>query len=161
VKTLILGVGNILQKDEGIGVRAVEILQERFEIRDDIRILDGGTMGLDLLPFIEGYDNLLIIDAVKTGGEPGTIVRIEGDDVPRFLSTKLSVHQIGLPDMLSAATMMGIMPEKTCLIGIQPETIESGIELSGSVEKRMEDIINAVLEKLEQWGISSELKKVF
>lgn len=161
MKTLILGVGNILQKDEGIGVRAVEILQERFGIRDDVRIIDGGTMGLDLLPFIEGYDKILIIDAVNTDGKPGTIIRIEGDAVPRFLSTKLSVHQIGLPDMLSAATMMGIMPEEVCLIGIQPETIETGIELSESIERKMEDIITAVLETLEKWGTSPELKKVF
>lgn len=161
MKTLILGVGNILQKDEGIGVRAVEILKDRFDFGDDVSIIDGGTMGLDLLPFIEGNDRILIVDAVNTGEKPGSIVRIGGDEVPRFLSTKLSVHQIGLPDMLSAAVMMGILPKEVCLIGIQPENIETGISLSGSVERRMDDIIVAVLEKLDEWGVRSELKKVF
>jgi len=161
MKTVILGVGNILQKDEGLGVRAVEIIKDRFDLGDDVRIIDGGTMGLDLLPFIEGNDKILIVDAVNTGGKPGTIVRLEGDEVPRFLSTKLSVHQIGLPDMLSAAMLMGIMPEEVCLIGIQPETIGSGTELSESIKHKMEDIITAVVETLEKWGISPELKKVF
>lgn len=161
IKTLVLGVGNILLGDEGIGVHALNEIKQRYSFNPEVEIIDGGTMGLDLLPFIEGRKNLLILDAVNLGKSPGVIQVIEGNNIPKILRTKLSVHQIGLPDMLAAAEIMGIVPEELCLIGIQPETIETGIGLSESVESRMDDIISAVLKKLDEWGIKSEQKRDF
>ena len=99
----ILGIGNILLRDEGIGVHAVNKLKNEYEFPEFVRLIDGGTMGLDLLPFFEGNDKVLIIDAVDFKKEAGTIDIIEGDKIPAFLTSKLSVHQIGLPAMLFVA----------------------------------------------------------
>ncbi len=158
MKIAILGVGNILLRDEGIGVRVVEYIKEKYTFPDSIEIIDGGTMGLDLLPLIEGKNKVLIVDAVNVGKPPGTIVKIAGDDIPEFLSIKLSVHQIGLPDMLSAAKIMGIFPEDICLIGIQPRTVATGLDLSVDMRNRFNSFIEAVLDSLEKWGVKPKEK---
>lgn len=116
-------------------------------------------MGLDLLPFFEGNDKVLIIDAVNFRKEPGTIDIIEGDNIPGFLTSKLSVHQIGLPDMLFAARLMGITPAEMCLIGMQPKSMESGIELSEEINARMETLLERLLQKLKEWGVEVIPKK--
>ncbi len=159
MKIAVLGIGNILLSDEGIGVRVVEAIRERYEFPGSVEIIDGGTMGLDLLPFIEGKDSVLILDAVNIEKPPGTIVKIEGDEIPKFLSMKISVHQIGLPDMLSAAKLMGIMPEEICLIGIQPKNMETGLLLSDDVGDKLDSLIEIAMNKLEEWGIKATLKE--
>lgn len=160
MKTALLGIGNILLSDEGIGVRVVEAIQERYNLPDDLEIIDGGTMGLDLLPFIEHKDRLLIVDAVNIGQPPGTITEIEGDDIPRFLAVKMSVHQIGLPDMLSAAKMMGILPREMCLVGIQPEILKTGLEMSETMTANLDLLIDAVSNRLRAWGIEMKEKEI-
>ncbi len=152
-KIAVLGLGNILLTDEGVGVHAIDALRRAFVFPGNVKLIDGGTMGLDLLPFLEGLDNLLIVDAVNIRKEAGTIVTIEDKDIPSFLSTKLSVHQIGFPDVLSAAKLMGIVPAKMSLIGIQPEKIETGIGLSKAVNERFGALLNTVVEKLQEWGV--------
>jgi hydrogenase maturation protease len=159
MKVAVLGVGNILLKDEGIGVRAVEVLRERYTFPESVELIDGGTMGLDLLPFIEGKERILILDAVNVEKPPGTLVTIEGDDIPKFLSMKLSVHQIGLPDMLSAAKFMDIMPNDLCLIGMQPKTMETGYGLSDDIEDKIDILIERALEKLDEWGVKPVKKE--
>ena len=149
----ILGIGNILLSDEGIGVHAINKLKDEYEFPEYVKLIDGGTMGLDLLPFFEGNDKVLIIDAVNFRKEPGTIDIIEGDKIPAFLTSKLSVHQIGLPDMLFAARLMGITPTEMCLIGIQPKSMESGIDLSEEIKMKMEPLLKRVLQKLKEWGV--------
>jgi hydrogenase maturation protease len=110
-------------------------------------------MGLDLLPFIEGSDRLLIIDAVDFKSPPGTVKVIEGPETLAFLDTKLSVHQIGIPDLLFAASFSGVMPAETCLVGIQPDIIEAGLEMSGRVRENFETLLNTIVDKLRQWGV--------
>jgi hydrogenase maturation protease len=154
IKTAILGIGNILLRDEGVGVHAVRALQERYTFPEDVELIDGGTMGLDLLPFIEDKDRLLIIDAVNfKDTPPGTVRIIEGKDIKAFLDTKLSVHQIGLPDMLFSASLKGTIPPEMCLVGIQPDTIEVGLQMSEKLNERFETLINAILDKLKSWGV--------
>lgn len=160
MKTAILGIGNILLSDEGIGVRVVEAIQERYELPDDVEIIDGGTMGLDLLPFIEHKDRLLIVDAVNIGKPPGTITEIVGEDIPKFLAIKMSVHQIGLPDMLSAAKMMGILPGQMCLVGIQPEILKTGLEMSETMTENLDLLIDTVSDRLRRWGIEMKAKEI-
>ena len=160
MRTAVLGVGNILLSDEGIGVRAIEALTGRYTFSEEMGCIDGGTMGLDLLPFIEGKKRLLIIDAVNASRPPGTIIRIENKDIPKFLGQKLSVHQIGLPEMLSAAALMSILPEEICLIGMQPEKLETGLSLSGVASARFNDLISAVITKLAEWGIEARERPV-
>lgn len=149
----VLGIGNILLRDDGVGVHAIQKLRDEYEFPKSVKLIDGGTKGLDLLPFFEGNDKVLIIDAANFKKEPGTIDTIEGDKIPGFLSSKLSVHQIGLPDMLFAARLMGITPSEMCLIGIQPKSVESGTELSEEIKTRFGPLLDRVLQKLRDWGV--------
>lgn len=160
MKVAVLGVGNILLSDEGLGVRAVEAIRERYDLSGSAELIDGGTMGLDLLPFIEGRDRLLIVDAAELGRPPGTIEIIEGDNVPKFLGMKMSVHQIGLPDMLAAARMMDILPGDICLIGMQTGSLDTGMEFSEAVKDNFSRLIDTVLAKLLEWGVPVR-EKVF
>jgi len=151
-QTLVLGVGNRLMSDEGIGVVVVEQLASHYQISDQVRILDGGTLGLDLVYYLEGVENLLLIDAVQADLEPGGLLRLEGEDVPAFLSMKISPHEIGIPDMLSAARLMGVFPKRIVLLGVQPKCLEIGLLLSDEVERQFETLVSQVLEQLKQWG---------
>ncbi len=153
INTAVLGIGNLLLRDEGVGVHAARALKERYVFADSVEIIDGGTMGLDLLPFIEGRDSLLIIDAMDFGAGPGAIRVIEGEDIKTFLDIKFSVHQIGLPDMLFAASLAGMAPPRICLVGIQPHIIDTGLELSDTIRGRFGVLISVVIEKLASWGL--------
>jgi hydrogenase maturation protease len=153
IKTAVIGIGNLLLRDEGIGVHTIKALRERFVFPGDVELIDGGTMGLDLLPYIEGKDSLLIIDAVDFNAKPGTIKIIEGGDIKPFLDMKFSVHQIGLPDMLFAAEFTGITPRRICLVGIQPDKIETGLELSETLTGKLDELIDTSVNKLKEWGI--------
>lgn len=148
----VLGLGNILLGDEGVGVHAVNTLKCSYELPENVRVIDGGTMGLDLLPFIEGMDKVLVVDAVNFNKEPGSIEVIEDRDIPSFISSKLSIHQIGLPDILLASRLIGTMPPKIALIGIQPKTMETGLEMSDVVSMKLETLLNVIIEKLREWG---------
>lgn len=153
IKTVVLGIGNLLLRDEGVGVHAVRTLRERYAFPEGVEIIDGGTMGLDLLPFIEGRDALLIIDAVDFRAEPGTIRTMDGSGVKAFLDIKFSVHQIGLPDMLFAAALGGYAPPRLSLLGIQPGSIETGLEMSAALMERFDRLIETAVEILRSWGL--------
>jgi hydrogenase maturation protease len=157
--TLILGVGNLILSDEGVGVRVVERLAQTHCLPERVRLLDGGTLGLDLLYYLEGVENLLIVDAVEMGKEPGALLRMEGDQVPSFLSIKMSPHQIGIPDMLFAAKLKGLYPQNVVLWGVQPADLTVGLELSPVVASQLEVLVDKVSEELAQWGIAVERKK--
>jgi hydrogenase maturation protease len=151
-KTLVLGVGNKLMSDEGLGVHAIERLAAGYVIPTEVQILDGGTLGMDLLYYLEGIENLLLIDAVETHQEAGTIIRLEGDEVPAFLSMKISPHQIGVPDMLAAAKFKDLYPKRLVLWGVQPELMEIGLELSPLIESKMDTLVKNMVEDLKAWG---------
>ncbi len=153
MKIAVFGIGNILLSDDGVGVHAINRLRDKYEFPESVRLIDGGTKGLDLLPFFEGNDKVLIIDAANFKKGPGTIDTIEGDRIPAFLSTRLSVHQISLPDMLFAAKLMEVTPSEMCLIGIQPESMGPGTELSEEIKKQVEPLLKKVLQKLKEWGV--------
>jgi hydrogenase maturation protease len=152
-KFTLIGLGNILLRDEGVGVHAVEALRKNFDFPEYVRLLDGGTLGLDLLPFIEGMERILFIDAVDLKKEPGTIAIIEDEDLPSFLAPKLSLHHVGLSDLLFASSFMGIRPSKIALVGIQPEKIEVGLTLSATVTENFEKFLKTILEKLREWDV--------
>jgi len=158
VNIAVFGIGNILLSDDGIGVHAINRLREEYTFPDSVELIDGGTKGLDLLPLFENRDKILIIDAANFRKEPGTIDMIEGDNIPSFLSTKLSVHQIGLPDTLFAAKLMDIIPAEMCLVGIQPKSMETSTELSEEVRNQFEPFVRAILGKLRDWGVEAVRK---
>lgn len=150
---LVLGLGNILLGDEGVGVSVIEEMKRRYTFCPDIDIIDGGTKGLDLLPFLEARDRVLIIDAVDFEKEPGYIGILENKEIPAVLHSRLSVHHIGLGEVLLALDMLGIMPEEICLIGIQPLTLETGIGLSPVLVSKIDVLLRRVIEKLTFWGV--------
>jgi hydrogenase maturation protease len=151
--TLVLGLGNILLSDEGVGARVAQRLQALYHFPDGTRVLEGGTLALDLLPDVEDTDRLLVIDAVDMGAAPGKTVRIEDDEVPVFLSMKVSPHQMGLADILSAARLRGRTPEKLVLWGVQPGVIDAALELSEPVAAQVDVLVDNVLADLGRWGI--------
>lgn len=151
-KTLVLGIGNILLKDEGLGVRAVERLHERYRLPDGVEALDGGVRGMDLLPFLEGVSRLLIVDAVQAGNEPGTLLRLADADIPSYISPKVSPHQEGLADILWAAAATGLTPDEVVLWGMEPAELAVGLELSAAVAARLDALVEKVVEELRDWG---------
>jgi hydrogenase maturation protease len=164
IRTLILGVGNLLLSDEGVGLRVMERLVTTYTLPEEVQVLDGGTLGLDLLYYLEGADgrpveNLLIVDAVEMGEEPGTLLRLEGDEVPSFLSVKISPHQVGIPDMLFAAKLRDIYPRHVVLWGVQPGTLDVGLDLSPLVSAQVDVVVAKVLEELGRWGVSKPCKR--
>ncbi len=140
-------------RDEGIGVRAVKLLAERYEFPPEVQLLDGGTLGLSLLPYVEETDRLLVIDAVHVDGEAGMIVRLEGEEVPACLSVKISPHQMGLADLLAAARLRGCYPGELVLVGVQPGVVDTGLELSPPVAAQLASLVDAALSQLSRWGI--------
>lgn len=148
-KDLILGIGNLLLTDEGIGIHAVQRLFEMPAIGGDVEIVDGGTAGLNLLSYLEGVDRLVIIDAVETGGSPGTLVRLAGNQVPAYMALKVSPHEITLPDFLAAARLRDLYPKEVIIWGMQPGCLEVGIDLSPPLQARLDTLVEHVIREIE------------
>ncbi len=154
----LLGLGNILLQDEGIGVHAVNAIKERYAFSPGVEIIDGGTMGLDLLPFFEDSAKVLIIDAVDFGKPPGTVGIIEGDKIPSALSSKLSVHHIGLSDVLFAAKLKNETQPEVCLVGIQPKSLDVGLDITEEIRVQFDTVIDTAIKKLTDWNIECVLR---
>lgn len=153
----LIGLGNILLSDEGIGVHVTNTIKQRYTFSPGVEIIDGGTMGLDLLPLFEGRDKILIVDAVDFGREPGHIGMIENDDIPSVINSKLSVHHIGLSDVLFASKLMGILPSEICLIGIQPKSLDVGLDMTDEIKEKIEALMNLIIGKLKEWNVKCVL----
>lgn len=152
---LILGIGNVLWADEGFGVRCVEALAETFSLPPNVRLLDGGTQGLYLLPFLEEAEALLVFDAIDYGLPPGTMKVIRDDAVPAFMGAKkMSLHQTGFQDVIATATMMGYRPPEMVLIGCQPVELDDyGGGLRPLISARIPDALTLARSILGEWGI--------
>ena len=148
-ETLVLGLGNILLSDEGVGVRVVERLLEQYDFPEGVRVMDGGTLGLDLLPYVEDASRLLVVDAVQARKPPGSLVRMVGDEIPIFLdASKVSPHQEGLQDLLAVAVLKGYLPDEVVFLGAQIESLGVGLELSAPVAAQVDALAGKVLEEL-------------
>lgn len=150
---LVLGLGNTIMTDDGFGVRAIESLSSRYRFRGEVKLLDGGTLGLDLLPHLEEVESLLIVDALDMRDEPGKVFRIEGEEVPRAFASKLSVHQMGLQDLLAVAELQGHVPKRLVVWGVQPECIEMGTDLTPVVAAALPTVEEGVVAELRNWGV--------
>lgn len=155
MSALILGVGNILLGDEGIGIRVVEELENRFVFPEEVMVLDGGTAGIELLRYLEGRDLLIVIDAMRADLAPGTVFKVEDEDVPKRFMTRISPHQIGLSDLLAASILSDQIPRRMVLFGIEPERLETGIYLTTAVEASVEKLIDATLAELKTAGYAA------
>jgi hydrogenase maturation protease len=155
-KTLVLGIGNILWADEGFGVRALEAFHARFETDESVALLDGGTQGLYLVQFVEACDQLLVFDAIDYGLEPGALRVIRDEAVPRFTGAKkMSLHQTGLQEVLSAADLLGRYPKRLALIGAQPQDLEAwGGPLTAPVRAAIGPACAAARAVLSEWGVA-------
>ncbi len=152
MQILILGLGNILLHDEGIGVRVIERLRTGYTFPDNVMVLDGGTLGLDLLAYLEEATRVIVVDAVNAGKEPGTLVRLVNDEIPAFLGPKVSPHQVGLQDLLALARLRGHFPEEVILWGVQTASLEPGLDLSPKVAAQIEPLALCVIEELARWN---------
>lgn len=150
-KTLILGVGNYLLSDDGLSVHVLERLQEKFQFPETVEIVDGGTCGLDLLQYLEGVENLVIIDAInRRNTPPGTLIRLAGNQVPAYLDLKISPHDIGLPDLLATAKLRDLYPPNVVVFGISPASLELGVELSPIVAEKIDELIEQIISEVFQ-----------
>ena len=153
-KILVLGIGNLLWADEGFGVRCVETLHRDWQLPPQVTLMDGGTQGLYLLPYVQEADCLLVFDAVDYGDPPGTLREVVGDQVPRFMGAKkMSLHQTGFQEVIAAAEFTGRLPRELVLIGVQPEELEDyGGSLRPLVKARIPAALELALKWLRQWG---------
>ncbi len=160
--TLVLGIGNLLWADEGFGVRCVEELNRYFQFPDNVRLMDGGTQGLFLLPWISDVSRLLIFDAIDFGLPPGTLRLIRDGDVPRYMGAKkVSMHQTGFQEVLASAGLISGKPEQLALIGVQPEVLDDyGGGLRPLVRNCIPDALTLACGVLETWGINLRQRPV-
>lgn len=153
---LVLGVGSILMKDEGVGVWAVEELKNRYRFPDNVDLVDGGTSGLDLITYISKRPFVIIIDAIQAGMPPGTVLKVEGEDVPARFRTRISPHQLGISDLLAAAALTDELPGEIVLLGIEPKIIQMGLGLSEEVKTGLDKLLDAVVAELNIRGCFAE-----
>ena len=151
IRVLILGVGNLLLRDEGIGVHVVQALSEE-ELPVDVEVVDAGTSALDVLTRIEPVEKMIVVDAVRGGSAPGTIYRFTPEEVQVESGVEASLHEIGLMDALNAAKMLGSAPKMTVIIGVEPAAIEWGTELSAEVGARIPEVLERVRAELQDHG---------
>jgi hydrogenase maturation protease len=154
MRIVILGIGNVLMTDEGVGVRVVDELQSRFRFPPEIEIVDGGTSGMELLEDLSHLDHLFVVDAVRSGDPPATLTRLENEEVPAFFQTRLSPHQLGLSDVLATLLLMEAYPKHLVLLGCEPKSLETHMGLSPEVEAKVEPLIEAVLKELAAIGVA-------
>jgi hydrogenase maturation protease len=145
-RVVVIGVGNLLLRDEGIGIHVVQALQE-MDLPPDVRIIDGGTSP-DLIACTRAGDKMIIVDAARAGGKPGTVYRFLPGDLAGTDGTPASVHEIGVVENLSLMSLTGNQPGETVIIGIEPAEIGWGIQLSEGLRRRFPDIVRAVLKEI-------------
>jgi hydrogenase maturation protease len=171
-RKIVLGLGNILNRDEGLGIHALQALKTRIiqyayplsrgEIKllnhGELEFLDGGVLGLNLLPWVEEASHLLVLDAVNAHKKPGTLVVLERNEIRLFSGIKLSDHQVTFQEVLGLASFRGQLPENMYLIGIQPLDLSVGVGLSPVVAASIPHVVNRAEAILRAWGFLAEPK---
>lgn len=152
VPVTVLGLGNVLCGDDGLGVSAIAELMRRFEIAPEVRVLDGGTLGLALLPIMQTTRVAILVDAIDDGQPPGSFVHLTGHDVVRRAALRLSVHQIGVADLLDASALVGDGPSELALLGLVPGATELGIGLTPEVTRAMPGLIAELAAEIARHG---------
>ncbi len=142
---LVLGLGNVLCRDDGLGAAAVRLLSLRYLVPDGVTVLDGGTLGLTLLPVLEDARAAILVDAVRGDGPPGSLVRLEDEEVDPVVAERLSVHQVGVADLLSAARWCERCPRPLVLLGLVPESLELGVGRTPRVEEALPGLVERIV----------------
>lgn len=153
MRTVILGIGNTILSDEGVGVHAVGALLTNYDLPAGVEVMDGGTAGMELLEPLSGVNLLVVLDAVKSGRPAGTIVKIIGDEVPVFFRTKISPHQISICDVLASLELIGDKPKEMVLIGVEPDSLELGLEMTPAIAACMSEMVDMAVAELAARGV--------
>ena len=153
LRKMVLGLGNILNRDEGVGVHALRALEAQFGRQADVEFVDGGVLGLNLLPFVEECSHLLILDAVDAGQAPGALVELGRDEIPLYSGVKLSQHQITFQEVLALAKIRDGLPLYLHLVGVQPADLSIGLELSPTVAAALPQAVEHASAILRGWGL--------
>lgn len=151
----ILGVGNILMQDEGFGVRVVEQLLREYTFPDNVQVLDGGTLGMELLRFLIGTDKLILVDAVSGGLPPGSLYQFNHDEVKAYFKEKVSMHELGIQDVLAVMEVLEKPAKEIRILGVQPLTIDIGLEMTPIVTGNVENVIEKLLLILKEWQVEA------
>jgi hydrogenase maturation protease len=153
---LVVGLGNLLLSDEGIGVHVVRALAERYRLPPAVELIDGGTSGMDLLDALAQAERVIVVDAARTGRAPGTVLEVGDGELPAFFSQRLSPHQVGFGDVLASLALIGARPREIVLVAIEPEDLSLGVELSACGREAAALALAAVLRRLAAWGCAAE-----
>lgn len=154
-RTLVLGLGNPIRSDDGVGVAALRCIEEDPRVPGAVDLVEGGTKGLELVSYISGISRLLVLDAVDVGAVAGTIVCLQGRELGS-LPGNGNVHDLALADILNALRLIDQEPLETVLLGIQPGTTELGTSLSKSVESALPQLVEAAIAQLSRWFFSRQ-----
>lgn len=158
MRAVVLGIGNTILSDEGVGVRAAEALLERYDPPANVVVVDGGTAGMELLEPLSNLDLLVVLDAVKGGKPAGSVVKLSGQEVPVFFRARLSPHQISICDVLASLEFIGDKPKDMVLIGVEPESLELGLELTPKVAARLPEMVDLAVAELAARGVAMKEK---
>ncbi len=148
----IIGIGNTLYSDEGVGVHLLPYLEEALAGYDNVEIIEGATDGMKLLEPVEAADYLIIIDAINAGKPGGELITIRNREIPKYYGIKMSIHQVGFQEVLFAADLLERLPEEMIMFGIQPASLELGIELSDTVKRKLPELAANVVNQVQQWS---------
>lgn len=152
----VLGVGNTILSDEGLGVKVVEFLRANYEFPENVALIDGGTLGVELTHFIVGTQKLLIIDSIDGGAAPGTTFHLSGGEILTHFTQKISAHEIGVQDILTTLEITGKKIPVVELLGAQPYSLDAGLELTEPMQKLLPVFAEKSLEILRRWGVQSK-----
>jgi hydrogenase maturation protease len=152
-RKVILGLGNLLYQDEGFGIHALRAVQEAIHIPEEVEFVDGGVLGMNLLPLVEESSHLLVLDAIDAGQPPGMVLELQGERIPLFTAAKLSEHQVGFQEVLGLARFRGLLPTNLHLIGVQPQDLNSGIDLSQAVASALPEVVYRASVALKAWRL--------
>lgn len=152
-KTMVMGLGNRIMTDDAAGLFALEKFRDSFSVPPGVDLFDGGTLGLELLNYMEGYDNVLIADCLVGRGEAGDVHRVEGTEVEIVFERCLSPHQMGLKDIIAILSLQQRMPKNLTVVGVTGGSIEVGTELTPLVQAAIPEAVNLMADILRSWGI--------
>lgn len=157
----VVGLGNLMRTDDALGMLAIQRLRTDFELPECVTLIEGGTLGLDLLYPLQGATHLLALDVIDAGAEPGTLLRFAGDDIENMPTSK-SVHLLGFSDLISAMLLSGDAPRELVVLGLQPQTIAWGTHLTATLDACMAKLLDATLQQIHKWvtEIASEIASI-
>ena len=150
--------GNILLEDEGLGIHALKALQQRYVAPAEVEFLDGGTSGMALIEMLSGRKHLLVLDAVQTGDPPGTLVKMDDQDVPVYFGLRITPHQLGLSDVLASLHLTDEQPGNVTVLGLVPQSLEMSLDLSDHISERLEHLVMAAVDELATLGFPLQAK---